>query len=79
MATFTPNPEAVARVPRSIAYRYDALPLTLADGVLTVALAVPDDTAVLDALRTATRLRLRPLPMARDAIRENLRIAYGET
>jgi type IV pilus assembly protein PilB len=79
MATFAPNPEAVARVPRSIAYRYDALPLNLAGGVLTVALAVPDDTAILDALRTATRLRLRPLPMARDAIRENLRVAYGET
>jgi type II secretory ATPase GspE/PulE/Tfp pilus assembly ATPase PilB-like protein len=78
MTTFAPNPEAVARVPRAIAYRYDALALDLDDGVLTVALAVPDDTAVLDALRTATRLRLRPLPMARDAIRENLRAAYGE-
>ena len=78
MATFAPNPKAVARVPRAIAYRYDALPLDLDDGVLTVALAVPDDTAILDALRTATRLRLRPLPMARDAIREHLRAAYGE-
>ncbi|HYW54473.1 MAG TPA: GspE/PulE family protein [Dongiaceae bacterium] len=78
MTTFAPNPEAVARVPRAIAYRYDALPLNVADGVLTVALAVPTDTAVLDALRTATRLRLRPLPMERDAIRENLRAAYGE-
>ena len=79
MATFAPNPEAVARVPRAIAYRYDALALDLADGVLTVALAVPGDAAILDALRTATRLRLRPLPMARDAIRENLRIAYAQT
>ncbi len=78
MATFAPNPDAVARLPRAIAYRYDALPLAFADGVLTVALAVPNDAAVLDALRTTTRLRLRPLPMARDAIRENLRVAYGE-
>ncbi|HWT05708.1 MAG TPA: GspE/PulE family protein [Xanthomonadales bacterium] len=78
MTTFAPNPEAVARVPRAIAYRYDALPLNLADGVLTVALAVPTDPAILDALRTATRLRLRPLLMERDAIRENLRAAYGE-
>ena len=78
MATFAPNPEAVARIPRAIAYRYDALPLQLDDGVLTVALAVPSDVAILDALRTATRLRLRPLPMARDTIRENLRVAYGE-
>ena len=78
MATFAPNPEAVARVPRAIAYRYDALPLDLDDGVLTIALAAPSDAAILDALRTATRLRLRPLTMARDAIRENLRVAYGE-
>ena len=79
MTTFAPNPEAVARVPRAIAYRYDALALNLADGVLTVALAAPGDAAILDALRTATRLRLRPLPMERDVIRENLRVAYGET
>ena len=43
MTTFVPNPEAVARIPRAIAYRYDALPLNVADGVLTVALAVPTD------------------------------------
>jgi type IV pilus assembly protein PilB len=78
MTTFVPHPEAVARIPRALAYRYDALALALADGVLTVALAVPSDTAILDALRTATRLRLRPLPMERDAIRENLRVAYGD-
>lgn len=79
MAMFAPNPEAVARVPRAVAFRYDALPLNVAGGVLTVALAAPDDAATLDALRTATRLRLRPLPMARDTIRANLRAAYGQS
>jgi type IV pilus assembly protein PilB len=78
MATFAANPEALARLPRALAFRYDALPLGLADGVLSVALADPADAATVDALRAATRLRVRPLPMAREAIREHLHVAYGE-
>lgn len=78
MTNFAANPEAVARIPRALAFRYDALPLTFADGVLSVALADPGDAAVVDALRAATRLRVRPLPMARDAIRDKLHLAYGE-
>ncbi|HTD36442.1 MAG TPA: GspE/PulE family protein [Candidatus Limnocylindrales bacterium] len=78
MANFAAHPEAVARVPRALAFRHDALPLGVAGGVLSVALADPDDAAVVDALRAATRLRVRALPMAREAIREKLHAAYGE-
>lgn len=78
MANFAADPEAVARVPRALAFRYDALPLSVAGGVLSVALADPNDGTIVDALRAATRLRVRPLPMARDAIRENLHAAYGD-
>lgn len=76
---FTPNPAAVARLPRALAFRHDALPIALADGVLTVALCEPGDAALVDLLRAATRLRIRPLPMSRSAIRDQLRVAYGET
>src|SRR5947209_2483382 len=79
MGHFAANPEAVARIPRALAFRYDALPLTLAGGVLSVALADPKDTETVDALRAATRLRVRPLPMSRETIRENLQAAYGES
>jgi type II secretory ATPase GspE/PulE/Tfp pilus assembly ATPase PilB-like protein len=75
---FSSLPEALARVPRALAFRHDVLPLNVVDGVLVVAIPDPDDADVLDALRTATRMRIRPLPMARDAIRESLRSAYGE-
>ncbi|HEX3464834.1 MAG TPA: GspE/PulE family protein [Candidatus Elarobacter sp.] len=78
MANFAAHPEAVARVPRALAFRYDALPLGVAGGVLSVALADPDDAAIVDALRAATRLRVRAVPMAREAIREKLHLAYGE-
>ena len=77
MATYAPNPQAVARVPRALAFRYDALPLDLADGVLAVALSDPHDDAVVDALRAATRLRVRTLPMARETIRDLLHVAYA--
>lgn len=76
---FTPQAAAVARLARALAFRHDALPIALADGVLTVAIAEPDDAELLDLLRAATRLKIRALPMSRHAIREQLRVAYGET
>ncbi len=78
MANFAAHPEAVARVPRALAFRHDALPLGVEGGVLSVALADPHDDAVVDALRAATRLRVRAVAMPREAIRERLHVAYGE-
>ncbi len=78
MSTFAANPEAVARVPRALAFRYDALPLNLSGGVLSVGVANPADANLVDALRAATRLRIRALAMPRDAIRANLHAAYGD-
>ena len=71
----TRKPSRACRV--SIAFRYDVLPLSVADGVLAVALSDPHDATVIDTVCAATRMRVRPLPMGRAAIRENLRIAYG--
>jgi type II secretory ATPase GspE/PulE/Tfp pilus assembly ATPase PilB-like protein len=70
--------EAVARVPRELAFTHDVLPLNIVEGILVVALPDPDDAGVLDVLRAATRLRVRALPMEREAIRDQLRRAYGE-
>ena len=78
MANFAATPEAVARVPRAVAFRYDALPLNVESGVLSVGVADPSDVSVVDALRAATRLRVRPLAMPRDAIRAHLHAAYAD-
>jgi type IV pilus assembly protein PilB len=67
---------AVARLPRALAFRHDVLPLTIADGLLTVALADADDNAVLDAIRRATRLRVEAVRMPRERIRERLVALY---
>jgi len=77
MTNIAPTPEAIARLPRALAFRHDALPLTLIDGVLAIGLPDPNDAAVVDILRAATRLRVRPLTMPREAIRESLRAAYA--
>jgi type II secretory ATPase GspE/PulE/Tfp pilus assembly ATPase PilB-like protein len=69
--------DALARVPRTLAFRCDVLPLWLHDGLLAVALPDPEDTEILDGLRRATRLRIKPLRMAREQIRERLIAAYG--
>jgi type II secretory ATPase GspE/PulE/Tfp pilus assembly ATPase PilB-like protein len=69
--------EAVARVPRTLAFRSDVLPLWLHDGLLAVALADVDDADLLDGLRRATRLRIKPIFMPREQIRERLIAAYG--
>jgi type IV pilus assembly protein PilB len=74
----TSNADAIARVPRAVAFRHDALPLAVNDGVLAVALADPDDANVVDLLRATTRLRIQPLAMPRDTIRRRLHAAYGE-
>src|SRR5664279_3954741 len=69
--------DALTRVPRTLAFRCDVLPLSLNDGLLAVAVPDMEDTAVLDELRRATRLRIKPIQMPREQIRERLIAAYG--
>ncbi len=75
---FVVDPAAAARLPRAVAFRHDALPLRVADGVLTVGVPDAGDTAALDALRSATRLRVRAIAVPRETIRAQLRAAYPE-
>jgi type IV pilus assembly protein PilB len=70
--------EAVARLPRTLAFRLDALPLSYEDGVLTVALPDPSASVAVDELRIATRLAIRPIALGRAEIRERLRVAYAD-
>ncbi len=69
--------DALARVPRAFAFRCDVLPLWLHDGLLAVALPNVEDSDVLDGLRRATRLRIKPIHMPREQIRERLIAIYG--
>jgi type II secretion system protein E len=61
LAEAPPDPAAVGLVPREFALRHQALPLGIDDGTLTVALGNPMDLQVVDDLRLATGMAVRPV------------------
>jgi type II secretion system protein E len=61
LAEMPPDPAAVGLVPREFALRRQALPLALEEGTLTVALANPLDLQLVDDLRLATGMAIRPV------------------
>lgn len=54
-----PDPNAVAVVPREVAERYVLMPMRLQNGVLTVAMADPQNVLALDDLRIITGHEIR--------------------
>jgi type II secretory ATPase GspE/PulE/Tfp pilus assembly ATPase PilB-like protein len=60
-----------------LAFRHDVLPLELRNGVLTIGLSDPSEYGVIEIVRRATRLRVVPVGMPRDTIRERLQTAYA--
>jgi type IV pilus assembly protein PilB len=73
----TSSRDAIARVPRQLAFRLDALPLAIEDGVIVVGIPDGDVTEAREALELATRLLVRTVTLPRDEIRHGLREAYG--
>ncbi len=53
----TPQPHAVDRVPARLAERHQLVPLSLEDGVLTVAMADPADVVAVDDIRVVAGVR----------------------
>jgi Type II secretion system (T2SS), protein E, N-terminal domain len=74
---FTPDPEALRRVPRALAERGPALPLAWRDDALVVALADPWKQPLLDELRFACGVRVRPVAAVPEALSSALLRAYG--
>jgi type II secretory ATPase GspE/PulE/Tfp pilus assembly ATPase PilB-like protein len=74
---FTPDPEALRRVPRALAERGPVLPLALRDEVLVVAMADPWNQALVDELRFACEARVQPVAAAPEALSSALLRAYG--
>ena len=74
-----PASDALARLPRALAFRLDALPLSITDGEIAIAVCNPGDGEVLDELRRATRLRVQPIAADRETIRGGLQNAYTQS
>src|SRR5712692_7595755 len=72
LAEAPPDPAAVGLVPREFALRHQALPLAIDEGTLTVALGNPMDLQVVDDLRLATGMIVRPVVAPAAEIRRAL-------
>ena len=76
-----PQPEALRLIPEVVARRYNAIPLTISNRTLEVAMADPSDIFALEAFAAHSRMRVKPIPASprdvRDAIDFNYK-AYGE-
>jgi general secretion pathway protein E len=77
----TPQPEALQLIPEVIARRYNAIPLTISNNTLEVAMANPSDIFAMEAIAAISRKRIKPISAdakdVRAAIDFNYK-GYGE-
>jgi len=71
-----PEPDALARVPRALAQREGVLPLMVRDEVLVVVVSDPWDHRLLEYLRFASELRVRPVLAAAGTLAQAIATAY---
>ncbi|WKB55226.1 ATPase, T2SS/T4P/T4SS family [Eleftheria terrae] len=73
---FPADPEALRKVPSSVAARLNALPLVVRDGRLVVALEDPSRRAVLEELEFVSQLKIVPALAQFGDIETAVRLAY---
>lgn len=59
---------AVALVPAAVCRRHTALPLSIEDGVILVAMSNPGNVVAVDDIRTITRMQVSPVVAAHDDV-----------
>jgi type IV pilus assembly protein PilB len=67
--SFTPEPQALKRIPLPVVLRHRVIGLTLSDSELVVGVTDPGDVVALDDVRAATGLTVRPVVVARSEVR----------
>ena len=76
-----PTPEALLLIPEELARKYNAVPLSVENSTLRVAMADPDDILAIEALAARTKKRIELVPATavdiQEAIDFNYR-AFGE-
>lgn len=68
LADYPVDRAAVAMVPEAVCRRHSALPLSIADGVMKVAMSNPGNVVAVDDISTITRLRVIPVVAAHDDV-----------
>jgi type IV pilus assembly protein PilB len=80
LGNMTISEETLAVLPRNVAQRHRAVPVTLAHDVLTVALADPTNVLALDDIRLATKLaQVRTAVATASDVQEAVNRYYGST
>ncbi|GIE95782.1 GspE/PulE family protein [Paractinoplanes rishiriensis] len=69
LVSFTPDPQALKRIPLSVVLRHRVLGLSITDGELVVGVTDPGDVVALDDVRAATGMTVRPAVVARSEVR----------
>ncbi|MCU7725263.1 ATPase, T2SS/T4P/T4SS family [Actinoplanes sp. KI2] len=69
LATFTPDPQALKRIPLPVVLRHRVLGLSMSNGELMVGVTDPGDVVALDDVRAATGMTVRPVVVARSEVR----------
>jgi general secretion pathway protein E len=71
-----PEPEALQLIPEAMARKYTAIPLTLGDNVLRVAMANPTDILALEALASLSQMRIEPEEASAEEVLEAIDFNY---
>ncbi|MDI6105314.1 ATPase, T2SS/T4P/T4SS family [Actinoplanes sp. NEAU-A12] len=66
---YTPDPQALKRIPLPVVLRHRVLGLAINDGELVVGVTDPADVVALDDVRAATGMTIRPVVVARSEVR----------
>jgi type IV pilus assembly protein PilB len=69
LVSFTPDPQALKRIPLPVVLRHRVLGLSILDGELVVGVTDPGDVVALDDVRAATGMTVRPVVVARSEVR----------
>ncbi len=72
------DPEVVKLLPQELALRYQVLPLSRMDSILTIAMADPTNVSAMDDIKFLTGLELEPVVSSEDSIAECIQKVYGE-
>lgn len=79
LADYSIDAEALAQLPKNIAYKCGVIPVFRIGNVLTVAMTDPGDVSVIDTLRRTTKLQIEPVISSQDEIKSALVDHYGQS
>jgi type IV pilus assembly protein PilB len=69
LVSFTPDPQALKRIPLPVVLRHRVLGLSMTNDELVVGVTDPGDVVALDDVRAATGMTVRPVVVARSEVR----------